>query len=395
MEALARMGLSIDFEAHNARVKRVWQAFRESNPTRVPMTLGISQRFTLLNPEANQLAITWEEYFHDPEAMLQAQLQHQHWVRHNVIYDAELGLPEAWVVNVDFQNTWGPMEYGAEPRFVEGNVPDAMPIIGDDGKQAFIEEGSPELFTGWMGRSWEYYEYMRDRAEGYEFHGRPVRVGNPAGLRPAPLFTLACGLRGATELCLDLREDPEFVHALMATLTRHTIRRLYALRRRLERPMQSHTLHYGDDSVALLSPEAYREFVLPYHKRLFDEFGAEGPNSIHLCGDATHLFKTIRDELRVMTFDTGFPVDHGRLRRELGPEVTIQGGPHADLILRGSPRQVRDETIRILQSGVMQGGRFILREGNNLAPGTPLLNVQAMYDACRQFGRYEDRPGEM
>src|SRR5581483_2935932 len=37
------------------------------------------------------------------------------------------------------------------------------------------------------------------------------------------------------------------------------------------------------------------------------------------------------------------------------------------------------ETRRILQSGVLEGGLFILREGNNLAPGTPLENIEAMY----------------
>jgi uroporphyrinogen-III decarboxylase len=37
----------------------------------------------------------------------------------------------------------------------------------------------------------------------------------------------------------------------------------------------------------------------------------------------------------------------------------------------------------------MRGGKFILREGNNLAPGTPIENVAAMYEACKKFGPYE------
>jgi len=37
----------------------------------------------------------------------------------------------------------------------------------------------------------------------------------------------------------------------------------------------------------------------------------------------------------------------------------------------------------------MEGGKFILREGNNLAPGTPEENVAAMCAACKKFGRYE------
>ena len=31
-------------------------------------------------------------------------------------------------------------------------------------------------------------------------------------------------------------------------------------------------------------------------------------------------------------------------------------------------------------------GRFVLREGNNMAPGTPIENIEAMYYARRKYG---------
>jgi hypothetical protein len=39
----------------------------------------------------------------------------------------------------------------------------------------------------------------------------------------------------------------------------------------------------------------------------------------------------------------------------------------------------------------MAGGRFILREANNLAPGTPIANVVAFYEAAKEFGQYPPR----
>jgi len=39
-----------------------------------------------------------------------------------------------------------------------------------------------------------------------------------------------------------------------------------------------------------------------------------------------------------------------------------------------------------LQRAVLEGGRFVLRDGNNLAPGTPLGNVEAMYHTGRVLG---------
>lgn len=87
-------------------------------------------------------------------------------------------------------------------------------------------------------------------------------------------------------------------------------------------------------------------------------------------------------------FETGFPVDHGRIRRELGPDVTIHGGTTVMILRDGSPEDVRAETQRILRSGVCDGGRFVLREANNLAPRTPAANLAAMYETARAWRGY-------
>ena len=58
------------------------------------------------------------------------------------------------------------------------------------------------------------------------------------------------------------------------------------------------------------------------------------------------------------------------------------------LLLGGTPDAVYAATRDILQSGVKEGGRFILREGNNLPPRTPPANLEAMYRAALDYGRY-------
>lgn len=82
------------------------------------------------------------------------------------------------------------------------------------------------------------------------------------------------------------------------------------------------------------------------------------------------------------------PVIYGALRRELGPDVELLGGPEVGLLLTGTPEQVGARTRAILESGVMAGGRFILREANNLPPRVPEANLQAMYQACLEHGVY-------
>jgi len=293
-------------------------------------------------------------------------------------------------VYVDYQNCYEALWFGGEIRFIEGNVPDVPPFLTDDRKQAFLDQGEPDPFSGWLGRAWDLMDDLREIADGHEFHGRPVTIANDVpGCGTDGPFTIACALRGATEFCTDLYADPDFFHAVMHLITEATITRIEAYRKRLGQPVESEAWGFADDSVQLLSVETYSEYVLPYHKRLMDHFGPKGPNSIHLCGNATHLFPTIRDAMNVQSFDTGFPVDHGALRKALGPDVEIYGGPHVEILRSGSEGEVRAVARAILESGIMEGGRFVLREGNNVAPGTPPANLAAMYETCKQYGRYD------
>jgi uroporphyrinogen decarboxylase len=138
----------------------------------------------------------------------------------------------------------------------------------------------------------------------------------------------------------------------------------------------------------MLSTEMVREFVLPYHRQLKQALTSAEHISLHLCGDATRHFKLFRDEMGVNSFDTGFPIDFASIRRELGPAVEIQGGVRAPQLAHGSPQDIYREARRILESGIMAGGRFILKEANDLVPRTPLENMNALYQAARTFGIY-------
>jgi uroporphyrinogen-III decarboxylase len=59
------------------------------------------------------------------------------------------------------------------------------------------------------------------------------------------------------------------------------------------------------------------------------------------------------------------------------------------LLKNSSPDDCFRETARILQSGIKEGGRFILKEANNLPPCVPPDNLAAVYRACHEFGTYD------
>ena len=379
-----------DFAKHNDEVRKVWQAFNEGNPTRVPIIFGLNPRFLLLDEKHNPQGVSFQEYSENPDVMLEWQLRLHDFVRHNMIMDAEMGLPsEGWDVGVDFQNYYEAAWFGCEVRYAPGEVPDSVPMLTDERKNLLFDRGIPDPLGGLMASNLEFAGHFQELKEkGFEYKGKPLRNIGLSGMGTDGPFTVACNIRGATQICFDIYEDPDYVHRLLDYIVDATIARIQALRRLRNEAMKTKAWGFADDSISLLSLAVYREFVLPPHRRLVETFSEGGPNSIHLCGDATRHFKTLRDELNVMNFDTGFPVDFGALRKELGPDVQILGGPSTALLRWGTVAEVRAEVERILKSGIMEGGKFVLREGNNMAPGTPLENIRAVWETGREFGRY-------
>jgi len=383
-----------DFEAHNEEVRQVWEAYHAGRPVRVPMILGINPRYLICEKGANSLNVDFRTYSEDPDTMFHAQLRFSHWVRHHLPQDAEMGLPKEWNVWVDFQNYYEAAWFGCPIEYRDDQVPDAAPIYANCPERV-MDRGIPDPFGGIMGRSLEHYERMKLLAENETFCDRPIVAATPhTGMGTDGPMTVACNLFGSRTVCEMMGAEPERFHRLLDFITTATVQRIRAWKERFDVSYPHDHYGFADDSIALISVRAYREHVLPYHRRLFDTFGTQVGRSIHLCGDASRHFPTIREEMNVVSFDTGFPVDFTWLRQSLGPAVQILGGPAAPFLVAASREAVCQETVRILQSGIMEGGRFILREGNNLSPGTPVENVAAMYETVRQYGRYdsEGRP---
>jgi len=388
----------IDFDRHNEECRKVWDAYNQRKPIRVPIIVGGSIRNLLQNPEINATGYTFGDFFKNPQAQIECQLAYQKWRRYNLVCDNEMGPPKnGWQVGIDFQNSCEASWFGCPLQYFGNDVPDTSEILKEDKSKLYQLQTPDALHGGLLGRAMEFFDYMQAKCPQMEFEGLPVKppVTIPGEGTDGP-FDLAYKLRGAAEVCLDMYEDPKYYHDLMTFITDNVIRRMKAIRqwrwaRNPDAPDKGKfngSWFFADDAIAMISTKDYEQFVFPYHKRLVEEFSDGSSVSIHLCGDATRHFKFLRDRLNVQVFDTGFPVDFAWLRKELGPDVQINGGPTIMLLKDGKPEQIRQEVKRICKSGIMEGGRFVLREANNLAPCTPVENIAAMYEAGQKYGRY-------
>lgn len=375
-----------DFARHNEEIDVMWAAYRSGRPTRTPIFFGLNTRFLILTKEPNPRKVPFDVYMGSPDAMFDLQLEFQRWTRHNVIMDWPMGLPDAWGIAPDFQNCYEACWFGCKMRFTEDQVPAAHADFRGCPERV-MENGLPDPFGGFLAKGLEYYQRYQERAASEEYEGRPIQALPPGyGIGTDGPMTVACNLFGADWVCEAMAAEPERLHVLLDFIMTATIERMKAWRKFHNLPWPVDDFWFADDSIALISTRMYREHILPYHRRLLDEFATPVHRSIHLCGDATRHFPTLKEELGITQFDTGFPVDFGRLRAQLGPEVSIQGGPHVDVLRFGAIEDVRRETLAVLTSGVLEGGLFILREGNNLAPGTPLENCDALYFTGRESG---------
>lgn len=381
----------IDYSQHNREAAEVWERFNGGDPSRIPMTLGMNPRMVILDAKYNG-GVTFEQYYTDPQCMLETQLLFRKFNAFDVVYDHEMGLPEqGWNLYPDFQNDIECGWFGAEVKYSDNAVPFTIPMLRDDDKKMLLlDRGVPELFNGLLGRALEFYEYFNERKKnGYTYMGKPIGdIAFPAMGTDGPM-TVACMLRGTTEFCIDLYEDTQYALALLEYITDAAIFRIKGLRQYFGQPEITPSFGFADDSIQLLSCGDYEKFVLPFHKKLAAALsdGTER-NSIHLCGDATRHFKTIQNELNVYAFDTGFPINFTKTLGELSPETKLQGGVHVHTLLTAKPDEIKQVVRGICEEIKPISRRFILRDANNLSPGTPLENIRAMYDAVKEYGIY-------
>jgi uroporphyrinogen-III decarboxylase len=72
----------------------------------------------------------------------------------------------------------------------------------------------------------------------------------------------------------------------------------------------------------------------------------------------------------------------------MGGRIVLIGNVNPLLIHAGTPGQVREATRRVIEKLAPFKG-FIVQDGNNIPPGSPLANINAMMEAAEIYGRYK------
>ena len=206
----------IDFDAHNAMVKELYENFRAGHPSRIPVQIEGSIRNYFSNEEINRSHWSFADFFTDARAHIECQLEYQYYQRFHLYCDREMGLPDQWRLSMDFQNSYDQAWFGCPIQyFGKGDVPDTREILRENPRELYSWE-DPDPFWGrgdFMKRAWEMFEEIQKRCDaGLEFHRRQVVAPDlfPHVMTDG-VFDCAVKLRGAVELMIDMYANPGYL----------------------------------------------------------------------------------------------------------------------------------------------------------------------------------------
>lgn len=211
---------------------------------------------------------------------------------------------------------------------------------------------------------------------------RAIRTGFPDhclffGTHIGP-FMNAYMAMGLERFCVRMTQDARFIHALLEARTEWC---LAVFGRAVE--LGAEVIVMGDDAAhhggPLISPRMWREFVLPYHRRIVAELPV--PVIWHSDGDITKLLP--------FAVEAGFAGIHGlepwsmslaAVKAAYANKLILIGNADVRLLCESDIEAVRREVRRCIAEGGPSG--FMLSSCNSIFTG---MNPTAV----REFFRYQ------
>jgi len=377
--------ITVPIDEIEARRERITKTKRFETPDRVPVIPALAHRY--LVPKTGT---RFKEYYGDPETMLRTQIFAQKWLMENIRTDAYL-ITGPWVgVWTDFQNAFEAGSLGCRVVFPEDDIPWVTKGWVKDEKDLSRLEKMDFIGSGLNAKQTEYRRAMMKVAERYpvKFQGGPVFYpgANPSLTHTSDgPFGVAGDLLGKTEIFLACAERPDFVRELLRIVTDKLIAYLDFCWEEEKLP-EPRDLAWTDDLAVSLSRPMYEDLVLPFEKKL--RFHFDGWLSLHMCGKSDHLLEVFADELKIHELQGfGYEVNLDRIGKVMGGRVVLLGNVNPMLIQAGTPAEVREATRRVIEKLAPYGG-FIVQDGNNIPPGSPVENINAMMEAAELWGKY-------
>jgi uroporphyrinogen decarboxylase len=196
-------------------------------------------------------------------------------------------------------------------------------------------------------------------------------------------WTIAVGLRGASELILDAMDDPDYVHELMQLCTQATIRFTEAISE------LGVGIGYSEApaSCNLISPEMYRTFVLPYHKQIMNYFKEKKVGlGLHICGNANPILEDmVNTGVTNVSIDTA--TDFAKAVEATRGKAVLIGNVDPNLFLAGGRDDMKQAIQNCIDKAPKDSG-YILASGCEVPGNAPPEKIDWFMELANEVGTY-------
>jgi len=182
---------------------------------------------------------------------------------------------------------------------------------------------------------------------------------------------MAADLRGLNALMLDFFDDPAFVNDLFEFVTEMELRFAKA-----QIDAGADLIGVGDAAASLIGPKLYRDFVLPFERKLLNGLHAMGTRvRLHICGNTRKILADMGTTgADMIDLDSPSPVEDAR--RAMGLKQVLLG--NIDPV-----RGLKDATVEAVIAAIAECHRagaphYIVGAGCEIPRGTPDENVRAL-----------------
>jgi uroporphyrinogen-III decarboxylase len=280
--------------------------------------------------------------------------------------------PEVWFMP-GFWSEFGmctePSAFGSRMIFLEQNLPHAEKVIKDISEVEALPQ--PDVKTD--GLLPFMISRLRNNEEAIKKADHQIRFAIARG----PL-NIASFLMGTTEFMMALAMDPDGAHKLINKITDFICE---WLRWQKECFPSIEGILILDDIIGFIGETEFREFVIPYFKKIFNSFGSK---IRFLHNDAEGLITAgFLSEMDVNMFNFSFEHTLGEIRRLTGPEIVLVGNiPPRDVLAAGTPEDVRNAVEKAFKE-TNDYSRIIWSVGGGMPPDVTDDNIRAFMDAVK------------
>ncbi|HUT28737.1 MAG TPA: uroporphyrinogen decarboxylase family protein [Sedimentisphaerales bacterium] len=185
---------------------------------------------------------------------------------------------------------------------------------------------------------------------------------------------------------MDLLENPKLTHAIMAKGVEHAVEKG---KFHIDCGLRMLRLNDSIANMSVISPQHFREFILPHMKMVCDELHHYEPDVriyCHVCGNVM----PIMEDLIAASLDCVGPLDPlggftcAQARQAIGDRIALMGGVNTLSFINSTPQQLIDEA-RICIEGAGRSG-YILGSGCVVPRAARKENLLALYEAAERFG---------